>query len=54
MINLLKIVVIIGLASLALFYLRKTLDSVRTFQWYAKLIIAGAIILILGILIGIF
>lgn len=54
MFQILKIIVIAILASLALVYLRKTLDSVKTFQWYAKLIIAGAIILILGIMIGIF
>ncbi|MCJ7792847.1 MAG: hypothetical protein MUP45_02630 [Candidatus Marinimicrobia bacterium] len=49
-----KIIIIAGLAALIITYLKRKIVSILTFQWLTKIVLAVALILILGIIIGLF
>jgi len=54
MISIFKIILIVLLAGAILAYLKNRALSIKTFQWLAKIVIAVSLILILGIIIGLF
>ena len=54
MLKIIKIIIIAALAAGTLAYYRRKITTIRTFQWLAKIILAVTVILILGMIIGIF
>ena len=54
MLKAIKILFLVALAATSLVVVKRKTASVKTFQWLAQIIVAVTIVLILGMILGIF